>query len=145
MFIQKIVQKREKKKTIEFEKAGMLRCFHYDYGTMRDGQNSFTILQEGDHLKCIYQKSFLENGEEERKEIDLPMNIMQHLKRVIKEERIFLWNGFQKSNSVMMDGYCFSLKADFDQYHLEASGIVMTPQNYDAGHEKLALFLETLI
>lgn len=143
--IQKLEEKRIQKKTEAFKKAGMLRYFHYDFGSMAEGITSYTVSQEGDELLMIYQMKSMKDGTEVRSDVYMPLTVMQQIKALLMNENIFLWNGFNKSNSVIATGNSFLLKADFDNYRLKAEGMTMTPPAYDEKHEVLVGFLRELV
>lgn len=138
-------EKKIKKKTEAFKKSGMMRYFHYDFGTMADGMTSYTISQEEDEILLIYQENSMTDGREIRSEMYLPPVVMQGIKKLIMDEKIFLWNGFNKMNSVIATGKSFSLKADFDNYKLNASGMGSMPPSYKEKHEIIIYYMKELV
>ncbi len=123
----------------------MLRSFSYSYGSLKDGMTAFVIKEDSDELSLLYQKTSLSDGKEIRSEMRIPLSMAQKLKGIIRDGRIYLWNGFNKSNSVIVSGRCFSLSAVFDNLTLKAEGVVMTPPGYDENHVLLVNFLTGLV
>lgn len=144
-FIAKLQEKRINKMTEAFKRSGVMRYFHYDFGTMSEGMTSYTLTEIDGNVQLIYQLTSMKDGAEDRKDIELELTVMNRLKALILNEQIFLWNGFNKSNSVIATGNSFNLKADFDNYKFKASGMVMLPPLYEEKHTLLVEFLNDLI
>lgn len=143
--IEQINQKRIEKKTKEFMNSGIMRYFHFDYGNMADGMTGYTLIEEDGSVHLTYQLYSMENGDNQLYEYYLPLNEMQRIKQLLREECIFLWNGFDKSNSIIATGDSFSLEGKFDRYHLKAYGMVMLPPGFNEKKKKLCNLLEKLI
>lgn len=144
-FIDKLYDKYIEKKTKEFDSSGILRYFHYDYGTMTDGITSFSVRDMDGNILLDYLKSSLTDGKETAYSYNIDPVMMSKLKLLLKEEKIFLWNGFSKSNSVIATGMSFNLRGDFDRYHLKADGMTMLPKDFKEKHQVLVNFFEGIM
>lgn len=144
-FIEKLQNRIIEKKTAAFKNSGILRYFSYSFGSIGDGMTVYVIEQEDEQLHMIYQKSSMRDGKELRRDIYMPLTVMQKLKKLLMDEKIFLWNGFNKTNSVIATGRSFVMKGSFDKYNLKAEGMVMMPPAYEEKHELLNNFLEGLV
>ena len=146
MFLIDYFRKRKiKKETLAFERSGVLREFIYSYGNMAEGMTSYLLKDEGDSLSFIFLKTSMRDGEEIRSDMELPLSQAQQFKGLIRENQLYLWNGFNKSSSVIATGNSFTLKAVFDNYTLKASGMVMLPEDYEKKHQALSAFLKGIV
>lgn len=136
-------EKRIQKKLDEFNKSGMLRYFHYDFGRMRGDRISYTIMSEGEALILTVQDVHYEKGESDNREYELPPIVMQQLKSLIRDYRIFLWKGYDKHNS-MIEGDSFSFRAKFDKYDIMAEGASMMPAGFDDANKAIIDFFKAL-
>lgn len=144
-FLEKIQQKKIAKMEKEFNSSGILRYFHFDYGCMADGMTGYTIEEKDGAAVFTHQKYSMTDGHDESRAIYMPLSIMQRIKQLLREEKLYLWNGFNKSNSVIATGESFTLEAAFDRYRLKAYGMVMMPPVYKEKSEILISFLDGLI
>lgn len=144
-FLEKLQEKRIQKKTDAFKKSGCMRYFHYDFGNMSEGMVSYTLTEEAGEIKMVYQKKSMKDGAEVLSEMLLPLTVFNELKSMFMDERLFLWNGFNKSNSVIATGASFNLHADFDYYRFRCQGMSMQPPAYEEKHELLSEYLKTLL
>ena len=112
---------------------------------MAEGMTTFLIDEKGDELEMVYHRVSMKDGREISSSFTLPPVTAQKLKALIRNEEIYLWNGFNKSNSVIATGRSFSLRAGFDNYQLKADGMVMVPEGYNEKHEILKNYLEDLV
>lgn len=142
-FIKKLSEKRIQKKIDAFNKSGMLRFFHYDFGRMRGDRQSFTVYEENGIVLYKKQLFHIQDGSSDEECYEIPMQIMQSLKYYIKDNNLFLLNGYNKSNS-MIEGDSFVLSADFDNYKLRAEGASMLPTGFDEINDGILKFFEGL-
>ena len=140
-----IKEKKRAKQLEDFKRSGVLRSFIYNYGKASDMMTTFWLYDEEDRFVFRYVSAQLREGGEYSTELRLPLTVSGEIKNFIKEQELYLWNGFNKTNSVIATGKSFSLKADFDNYRLRAEGMVMVPKDYDEKHELLKNFLEGLL
>jgi len=144
-FLEKIQQNKINKMEKEFNSAGILRYFHFDHGCMAEGMTGYTIEEKNDAAEFTFQKYSMTDGHDDTKVFVLPLSVMQRVKQLLREERLYLWNGFNKSNSVIATGESFTLEAVFDKYRLKAYGMVMMPPVYKEKSEILVGFLDGLL
>lgn len=142
--LRKLQEKRIQKRLDEFNKSGMLRYFHYDFGRMRGDRVSYTVKPEGDNLLLTVQKIDYARGDSEESEYDIPPIVMQQIKTIIRENYIFVWKGFDKHNS-MVEGDSFSLRAQFDNYNIVADGASMMPTGFDEANKAICNFFDEMI
>ncbi|MBR4175291.1 MAG: hypothetical protein IKR56_08130 [Lachnospiraceae bacterium] len=145
IFIDNIKNHINAKKTDRFKKSGILRYFSYSFGSMGEGMKVFVIAEEGEFASMTYKNVSMEDGREVGSSFLIPLNMLNKLKALIASEEIFLWDGFNKNNSVIATGHSFDLKADFDNQTIKAHGMVMMPPGYKEKHEVLVNFLEGLV
>ena len=68
------------------------------------------------------------------------------LRVLIDEFDLWSWNGFQKSNSYVLDGDSFGLSASFaDGTELSAWGSNAYPKGYSAGAQAICAYFEALM
>lgn len=146
MFLVKYFEEKKiKKQTEAFNKAGVLRCFSYVHGNMAEGMTSYLLNEENEQLHFVFLKTSMENGEQIRSDMYLPLNEAQSFKKIIRDEQIFIWNGYNKSSSIIATGNSFEIKAVFDNYNLKAAGVVMMPAGYEDKHKALIAFLNSIV
>lgn len=105
----------------------------------------FVIAEQGEFSSMTYKNVSMVDGKEVGSDFLIPLNMMNKLKALIASEEIFLWDGFNKNNSVIATGHSFDLAADFDNQTIRAHGMVMMPPGYKEKHEVLVNFLEGLV
>lgn len=125
--------KREKKNAKQVRTAGVMEQFHYDFGKA-GAQESYTLTRKDDGVEVIVQKP---GTNEPDKMGVLDLSVFNMLYRIVMEQKIYLWNGFHKNNSMAIGGYTFSLNVKFENWTLSASGCAMKPAGYDAAHRVL--------
>ena len=71
---------------------------------------------------------------------------VEALRALIDAFDLWSWNGFQYSNSCILDGDSFSMRADFaDGTQLSAWGSNAYPDGYSAGAQAICAYFETLM
>lgn len=142
--LKKITEKRIQKKIDAFNKSGMLRFFHYDFGRMRGDRDAFTLQECEEGIELLVQKINVVDCSSLEERYVLSLDVMQKLKYHLKDSKIFLLNGYNKNNS-MVEGDSFVLRADFDNYKLRLEGASMLPPGFDEFNKGLYSFFEALI
>jgi hypothetical protein len=66
---------------------------------------------------------------------------LEDIVQIMEEEDIFSWDGFDRSNQEIRDGFSFELDARFENRDVRARGYMERPENFRQGHEKLADYL----
>lgn len=78
------------------------------------------------------------------KEID--KSYLEELAKIINDNEIYKWNGFDKSDKNILDGSSFTLEVNYSNGKtLKAHGYMKYPKNYNEGHKVLSDFLEQII
>ena len=71
---------------------------------------------------------------------------MEELSNIIDDNNIKDWDGYDKSDKNVYDGYGFTLEVKYKSGEaLSAHGYMKYPKDYDEGHEKLEKYLLKLI
>ncbi len=80
-------------------------------------------------------------------EDEVGATVLDDLAKIIEEENIFAWNGFNKNAHAkdVRDGFSFELRADFENLKINARGYVKRPENFKAGHDHLFGYLQNLV
>lgn len=118
--------------TFSFNHGGMSVDQIYSYAVYeQDG----CMLADFD-LYCRYEIEGVElDGED-----------VKALRTLIDENDLWSWNGFQKSNSNILDGDSFGLSASFaDGTELSAWGSNAYPKGYSAGAQAICAYFESLM
>ena len=115
-----------------FSHGGMSMDQIYSYAVYaRDGR----MLADFE-LYCRYE---IEGVELDGEDVEL-------LRALIDELDLWSWNGFQKSNSQVLDGDSFGLSASFaDGTELSAWGSNAYPKGYSAGAQAICAYFEALM
>ncbi len=78
--------------------------------------------------------------------VELDAADVEALRELIDENDLWSWNGFQKSNSYVLDGDSFGLSASFaDGTELSAWGSNAYPKGYSAGAQAICAYFEALM
>lgn len=110
------------------EKKEIRSFTYYHNGTISyDGYNyTFYQDEEGVHLTAEMNCGW------EKLEVDLNDEIMDQLETIVHEHQMHDWDGFNKTDSNVMDGEGFSLYIDFmDNTRIAAHGSNVFPEGYD--------------
>lgn len=115
-----------------FSHGGMSTDQIYTYGVRcQDGR----MLADFD-LYCRYE---IEGVELDGEDAEL-------LRALIDENDLWSWNGFRESNSHVLDGDSFGLRAAFaDGTELSAWGSNAWPKGYSAGAQAICAYFEALM
>ena len=120
---------------------GVLSSFYYSYGSFFEGEWVYMVYERGGN---VY---FLANG---MNGVDLNVasrveaSVLDDITGILKEYKMFKWDGFDKIDYGVMDGYGFGLSAVYGEQELIASGYMKYPRNYWKAHEALAGYLGRL-
>ena len=118
--------------TFSFNHGGMSTDQIFSYAVYeRDGR----MLADFD-LYCRY----------EIEGVELDAADVEALRELIDENDLWSWNGFQESNSYVLDGDSFGLSASFaDGTKLSAWGSNAYPKGYSAGAQAICAYFEALM
>lgn len=120
-----------------------LTAFSFNHGGMSMDQIFSYAVYERDgrmladfELYCRY----------EIEGVELDAADVEALRALIDENDLWSWNGFQESNSYVLDGDNFGLSASFaDGTELSAWGSNAYPKGYSAGAQAICAYFETLM
>ena len=129
------------------ENMGSLLAFEYNYGSYTGGEWEFKIINQTTDIASSPQYLFTArgyNGVDMDAKGFVEAGVIDDLAKLIYENGIISWNGFNERNSDILDGYGFKLIAQFDSGTLIASGYETYPDDYRRGHAALAEYLNAL-
>lgn len=116
--------------------------FKYEYGSYGGGYYDYTINSEVGKM-IFTAKGY--NGVELNISKEINKSKLEELSKIIVDQSIDKWNGFDNSDSNAMDGYSFELKVDYKNGdEITANGYMKYPPNYETAHQKLVSFLESI-
>lgn len=122
---------------------GNIVSFEYSYGGYPDVIWEYRIYTENDKT-YMYANAMNVTFVKFTKEIDDV--VLDDITKIVKENEIYKWDGFNKSDIFVSDGNGFSLSIKYsDGKEIEASGHMKYPNNYEVGHEALSSYLEKLV
>lgn len=121
---------------------GKIVRIEYEYGGYPDAIWEHKIYNEGEktyvdiHARNTVFVDF-------NKEVD--SGILDNITEIVAENKIYEWDGFDKSDRFISDGGGFILFVEYDNGEtIEAYGHMKYPDNYDRGHKALSEYLESL-
>ena len=130
------------KKDIEKKLEKEIVYFQYEYGSGEGFYYTYKI--ENDNNKYIFTKEiFSSNDKSFKKEID--EKVLEELNKIINDNEIYNWNGFNKSDDRVLDGSGFTLIIRYnDESLINAHGYMKYPSNYKEAANKLIEFLNNI-
>ena len=131
----------------EIEKLGALTSFEYNYGSFNGGAYEFMIININETTSDAPVYRFIaegSNGVDMYANAEVGADVLADLKEIIVSQNIFTWDGFDKRDKNLLDGYGFDLTVAFENGSIEASGYEKYPANHAQGHRALSEFLEAL-
>ena len=121
------------------KEQGAIESFRYSFGSGEGEYYEYKI----DYKDGKYTYNGVGTGLNTTKTID--SSNIEKLSKIIDENKIKDWNGFNQSKNNILDGYGFNLKVEYKTgYKIEAQGYMMYPSNYKQGHEKIVEFFESI-
>lgn len=124
------------------EDIGKLTAFSYEFGSFHGGYYDYIIQRKDGDL-------YLEGEGTNGADLDVHMKVddqtLDDIVAILNKTDVYSWNGFDKRDNSILDGYSFSLSGTFERGDLSASGYEKYPQNYDAFHKALTGYLDELI
>ena len=120
-----------------------LTAFSFSHGGMSMDQIfSYAVYAQDGRMLAdfeLYCRYEIEGVELDGEDVEL-------LRALIDEFDLWSWNGFQKSNSQVLDGDSFGLSASFaDGTELNAWGSNAYPKGYSAGAQAICAYFEALM
>lgn len=119
-------------------KENSLKSLYFTYGS---GMNKATIERfniECNNNKCTATIKPKYLSDEEEKKIEVGKEIKENIENIITKYNLKEWDGYNKSDSRIMDGYSFNLKIEFeDKTTITAYGYMKQPKNYIEAKEEI--------
>ena len=116
--------------------------FKYNYGSYHSGYYEYSIILEDD--KAMFRANG-SNGVDLYIDKEIDKSYFEKLAKVINDNKIYKWNGFDETDKDILDGYSFELIVKYkDDSTLKAYGYMKYPDEYNIGHEALTNFLESI-
>ena len=125
----------KRKKEVEISKIKYFN-FGYSTGNMANAYVSYNIeLKDKKYLVSIKPTRITE---EETLKIEISPKEINKIEKILEENEVGKWNGFQKSDKNVLDGNSFSLSIRFtNNDSITASGYMKYPTNYKKVKDKL--------
>ncbi len=128
------------------DEAGRLISFEYMFSTFRYRPFVYSIRREisenGDE-RIFFKADGYSNGLIDV-DTEIDETVIDQLVGIIEEENIFAWDGFDRHNKDVRDGFSFSLRVEFENKKIKASGYMEYPENFKESHERLSGYLLSL-
>lgn len=105
------------------------KCFTFSYsvGNYMNAAYIYTLEKiENDKYIVTYQGDGMSN----KLEKEISEDKVLELENILKENEIYKWNGFDKSDNNVLDGHDFSLYYKNNNQTISASGYMMYPDGY---------------
>lgn len=121
---------------------GDITGFSYHYGSFNGGYYDYDITSK-DGVFHFVAKGM--NGVDLNIDKDIDSAEIEKLSKIIDQYQLTSWNGFDKSDNSIMDGYSFSLNIYYsDGKKVKASGYMKYPKNYTKAHDALEVYFKDL-
>lgn len=107
------------------------KSFHFSYsvGNYTNASYSYDVELENGKYFAIYKADGVSEEDAFKKEIS--KDTVLELEKILNEYKIYKWDGFNKSDEDVLDGYSFSLNYwNQNKEDIHASGYMMYPNNY---------------
>ena len=121
------------KKVTLAENATLREINFHEYEMYYDPINNYRIVRDGDECKVIVCLDLYIDDQNEvyEDEYDISEEEFATIEKVVMENTLDSWDGYQKSNPNVLDGGGFSFSAKFtDGSEIHASGSNACPENY---------------
>lgn len=119
-----------------------IKSFHYSYGSYFGGYYNYDIQQEGSKYRLTATGY---NGVELNVNKLITKNDVRKIKDIVNQQKIYEWNGFDKSDDSVMDGSSFSLEIVYlSGETITASGYMKYPKEYEKRIQTLIDYLEKI-
>jgi hypothetical protein len=112
-----------------------IESFSYNYGSYHGGYHYYAIEEEDGKMMINGAGG---NGVELSINREISDDKLEELSRIINDNKIYEWNGFNKSKDGILDGYDFKLEIKYkDGKEIKAYGYEEYPDNYSEAHKSL--------
>ena len=116
--------------------------FTYGFGSFTGGYYKYKI-NVVDNKVMFNATGF--NGVELDISKEIDSTYLIQLSNIINDNKIYEWDGFDKSDNSILDGYGFSLEISYENGEtIKAGGYMKYPKGYDSAHENLFNFLQSI-
>ena len=103
--------------------------FNYSGGSYLDSGNGYSAVLENGIVTVRIRKDGV--SEEDADEFTTDASFMEKIDEIIAEYKVKKWNGFARSNRMVLDGHGFTLSIKMDNGEiLSAHGYMAWPKNY---------------
>ena len=118
--------------------------FRYTYNNSKDGFVEYIILKgDNEHGASVKLRN---ESAEERREFPVRSEDVLRLEEILNRYKVGKWDGFNKSNKLVLDGNSFSLYLKTnDGTSVEAHGYMRYPSNYKEVRQELDGLFEEII
>ena len=116
-----------------FKKSPEITTIKRLYFTYTNGYaiNSYVIYELNCDDKCTVKIKPLGEDEENAKEYNVSKKDLERIEKVLKDNHVEKWNGFNKNDKNVLDGDSFNFYVKTKNGDtIEASGYMMWPKNY---------------
>ncbi|MCL1799370.1 MAG: hypothetical protein FWG23_06510 [Eggerthellaceae bacterium] len=136
----------------ELEDWGTLEYFEYRFGSFNEGQWEYRIERKeakGEEGKgateptCLFTTRGYSSADMYMEEY-VDASVLDDIAQIIAENGILSWDGFEKRDLDILDGFGFRLEAEFTEGALFATGYEKYPKDYSRGHQALSSYLDAL-
>jgi hypothetical protein len=117
--------------------------FSYEHGSYFGGYNEYHLYYTEEGIAHIEAIGY--NGSELNIDKDIDESVFGEIERIVNDQEIYKWDGFDESDNDILDGSSFSLKITYkDGQSINAHGYMKYPDNYRIASDALTDYLNTL-
>ena len=117
--------------------------FSYEHGSYFGGYNEYHLYYTEEGIAHIEAIGY--NGSELNIDKDIDESVFGEIEKIVNEQEIYKWDGFDESDNDILDGSSFSLKIMYkDGQSINAHGYMKYPDNYRVASDALTDYLNTL-
>lgn len=117
--------------------------FSYEHGSYFGGYNDYHLYYTEEGIAHIEAIGY--NGSELNIDKDIDESVFGEIEKIVNEQEIYKWDGFDESDNDILDGSSFSLKIMYkDGQSINAHGYMKYPDNYRIASDALTDYLNTL-
>ena len=118
-----------------------IKSFHFWYttGNMVNSDVSYDLEYKNGAYRATIKPDGVQDNKAVKKKVDT--EFADSLKAILEKYKVGKWNGFNKTNSMVMDGNSFTLDISMDEGDISAHGYMSWPSGYaDFKEEVITLF-----
>ncbi len=123
-----------------------LKEFFYSFGSYHGGYWDYNIYPVVDEFgeKRFRLRANASNGYYLDIDEYVDEKVLLDISKIVNENEIYKWNGFNFSNNNVLDGYGFRIELLYNKGNISARAYHNTPSNYEEGHNELRKYLNDL-